>query len=90
MGMYSHLSDAELFALRERYMAAHEDRLIGPSKVASSGSSVSFNDRAVEYQQTIKNIEGAISRLNAELKARGLIADTGTAKPRQPIYLVGR
>lgn len=90
MGLYSHLTDAELTAKRDRMMAAHEERLIGPSKVASSGSSVSFNDRAVEYQQTIKNIEAALRSINTEMQARGLTPTTGTAKPRQPIYLLGR
>lgn len=90
MGMYSHLTDADLLAKRDRMVAAHEERLIGPSKVASSGASVSFNDRAVEYQQTIKNIDTALRAINSELQARGLLPTTGTAKPRQPIYLIGR
>lgn len=90
MGLYSHLTDADLIAKRDQYMAAHERSLTGPSKVASSGSSVSFNDRAVEYQQTIKNLENALRAINAELQARGLAPNTSTAKPRQPIYLIGR
>lgn len=90
MGLYSHLTNADLIARRDRYLQAHEERLTGPSKVSTSGSSVAFNDRGVEYQQTLQNLEAQLRAINAELQARGLAPTTGTAKPRQPIYLVGR
>jgi len=90
MGLYSHLTDAELLAKRTRLMQAHEERLIGPSRVTSSGSSVAFNDRGVEYQQTVAHIESHLRAINSELQARGLTPTTGTAKPRQPIYLAWR
>jgi hypothetical protein len=51
---------------------------------------VGFNDRAVEYQQVIKDLRLELGRIAAELQARCLTPTTGTARPRQPIYLVGR
>jgi hypothetical protein len=89
MGLYSHLADAELLALRTRYMDALTERLTGPSHVAASGKSVSFNNRTVEYQRAIEDLRKELKAINAELQARGLAPTTGTAKPRQPIYLVG-
>jgi len=89
MGLYSHLADAELIALRDRYMAALTERLTGPSQVSAKGQSVAFNNRAVEYQRAIEDLRKELKAINTELQARGLAPTTGTAKPRQPIYLVG-
>jgi hypothetical protein len=90
MSLYSHLTDEELFARRTLYMQSLEQRLTGPSRVSSGNSTVGFNDRAVEYQQVIKDLRLELGRIANELQARGLTPTTGTARPRQPIYLVGR
>ena len=90
MSLYSHLTDQELFAKRTLYMESLDQRLTGPSRVSSGGSTVGFNDRAVEYQRSIEDLRRELRSITAELQARGLTPTTGTARPRQPIYLVGR
>lgn len=92
MGIYSHISTEQLRATRDNYVQALTERLTGPSRVAVSGKSVSFNDRAVEYQRTIDDLKKEIARINAELAARGIddsVAGSASTA-RGPIYLVGR
>ena len=89
MGIYSHMQTEELIVLRDRYSATLTERLTGPSRVTSSGRTMSFNDRAVEYQRAIDDLRKEIKAINSELQARGAVPETGTAKARQPIYLVG-
>lgn len=91
MGIYSHYTTDELRALRTQYSQSLTERLTGPSKIATGGQTVAFNDRAVEYQQTIAHLKTEITRINAELMARGVDdSQSGADSVRAPIYLVGR
>lgn len=91
MGIYSHMTTEELRTLRTQYSQSLTERLTGPSKIAASGKTVAFNDRAVEYQQTIEHLKKEIERINSELKSRGVDDSlSGADNARGPIYLMGR
>lgn len=75
MGIYSHLTDAELTATRAKLVASLTDRLTAPT-------SASTNGRAVAYQQRTEEIRREIDAINAELAHR-----SGTAA-RRPIYVI--
>jgi uncharacterized protein YukE len=90
MGIYSHETTERLRELRSQFSAALTERLTGPSRVDVSGQSVSFNNRALEYQRAIDDLKKAIEQVNTELRARGIDDSLSNAPLRRPIYLVGR
>jgi hypothetical protein len=76
MGLYSHLADADLTALRDKLLAALHDRLTGPTGAGTSS-------RHVQYQQRPQDIRDQLAQVNAEIDRR--------ASPRcgggRPIYM---
>lgn len=78
MGLYSHLSVAELTATRDRLTQALTDRIVNPTSFANG-------DRRVQYDnagQSIAEIRKALTEINAEI-------DRKAGKPsHRPIYLV--
>lgn len=90
MSLYSHLTNEELTATRAAYSRALDERLTGPSRVSTQGATVGFSDGVLDYQRNVAELTRALERINKEMQVRGLLANSGTAKPRQPIYLVGR
>ena len=75
MGIYSHLANEQLTALRDKLVASLTDRLTAPT-------SASTNGRAVAFQQRTDEIRREIEAVNAELAAR-----QGNAT-RGPIHVI--
>ena len=75
MGIYRHLTDAELQATRTRLMASLQDRLTAPTLAAHNG-------RSVQYQQNVAEIRKEIAAVSEELDRRS------GAGSRGPIYIV--
>lgn len=75
MGIYSHLTDTELTALRGQLVASHTARLTGPTSASSNG-------RSISYQQQTQSIKREIEEINAEIDQRA-----GRTQ-RRPIYIV--
>ena len=76
MGLYSHYTDAELQALRDRLMGALHDRLTGPSAATTS------NGRHIQYQNVTADLRKELADVNTEIARR-----SGQAV-RRPIYMV--
>ena len=76
MGLYSHLTEAELISKRDSLLASIE-------KAASGVSSVGHNGRHVAYQQNLSEARRLLAEVQAELDRRA-----GRAR-RGPIYVVG-
>lgn len=75
MGIYRHLSDAELAAMRDRLLASLQQRLTAPTSASNNG-------RNVQYQQSAKDIRKELEQVIEEIDSRaGHCA-------RRPIYLV--
>lgn len=77
MGIYSHLSEAELTAKRNELLNSLE-------RVASGVASVSSNGRSVSYHTQSGEVRRLLNEVNAELTRRAGGNTYG------PIYLVGR
>lgn len=75
MGIYSHLTEQELTALRTKLVASLTDRLTAPTSASNNG-------RAVAFQQRTDEIRREIEAVNAELGARQ------GAPSRRPIYVI--
>lgn len=78
MGIYSHLTNAELIAERDKLSAALSARLTGPVGTAWADKRTQYSDGA------IKELRAALAEVNAEIDRRSSSAST----PRGPIYLV--
>lgn len=75
MGLYSHLSDAELAAKRDDLLASIEEAAAGVSSVSHTG-------RSVAYQQNLSEARRLLDAVQAEIDHRA-----GRAT-RAPIYMV--
>lgn len=74
MGLYSHLSDAELLAKRDSLLTALES-------AASGVASVSHNGRSVSYSQNLAETRRLLAAVQEELDRRAGKATRG------PVYL---
>lgn len=77
MGIYSHLTDEELRAKRDKLLTAMERAASGTASVSSAG-------RSVSYQSSLSEARRLLNEVQAELARRE------GAAPLGPIYLVGR
>lgn len=74
MGIYSHLTTAQLQAKRDTFLAALEARLTLPTMASGEG-------RSVQFAQTPADLERQLRAVNEELARRAGSATRG------PIYL---
>lgn len=75
MGIYSHLTDAELSARRDSLLA-------GIEAAAGGVASVSNNGRSVSYQGNLSEARRLLDAVQAEINLRAGVRSRG------PIYLV--
>lgn len=75
MGIYSHLTNEQLVAMRDKLVTSLTDRLTGPTSASTQG-------RAVAWQQRTDEIRREIQAINDELASR-----EGRSTHR-PIYVV--
>ena len=76
MGLYAHLTDAELHAKRDSLLASIE-------AAATGVASVAFGGRTIAYQNNLSEARRLLAEVSAEIARR-------EGKPRhRPLYLVG-
>jgi hypothetical protein len=77
MGIYSHLTNAELSAERDKLSAAFSARLTGPTGTGWADKRTQYSDNAVQ------ELRAALAEINAEIDRR-----ISGPSLRRPIYLV--
>lgn len=75
MGIYSHLSETQLAAMRDKLVTSLTERLTAPT-------SASTNGRAIAFQQRTAEIRREIEAVNDEMSQRQGLAS------RRPIYVI--
>jgi hypothetical protein len=76
MGIYSHLSESELSALRDKFTQSLTERLTGVTVHANADKRVQWGENSVDQ------IRAALAEINAEIDKRA------GRNQRRPIYLV--
>lgn len=76
MGIYSHLSESELSALRDKLTQSLTERLTGVTVHANADKRVQWGENSVDQ------IRAALAEINAEIDKRA------GRNQRRPIYLV--